>query len=290
MNKIIIILKLIRTKQWIKNVFVMIPFILSLKFMDINFENYFNFFMCVVSFCFISSSIYIINDLVDRKEDLLHHKKNNRPLANGSISVKFALIIFTLLIISSFSIVLIFFNIKALAVMIIYFANSILYTLLTKNYAIFDAFSIALGFIFRVFFGIFCFDTPISKWIIILTFNLCLFLAFTKRGKDFVTDGYFRKSLKGYTKEMLEKFMIISSVLAIASYTMYANEMTNLTNNYGFTITNIFVIFGIFRYLQALHLNTADVGDSGVIIYKDMIFLANLVLWAIVLVACLIFS
>jgi 4-hydroxybenzoate polyprenyltransferase len=289
MNKLAEILKLMRLKQWIKNGFVAIPFILSLKFLEINFQNYFNLFLGILSFCLISSAVYIINDLIDRKEDRQHNKKKNRPLAKGSISVSLALIICAFLIFSSFWIVVYFFNIKALLVILLYFLNSLIYSFKTKNFAIFDTMSIALGFVLRVLFGIFCFETPISKWVILLTFTICLFLAFTKRRKDF-NDGYVRKSLRGYTQIMLDKFIIISAVLAISCYVMYTNEMVNISGNYGFTFTNIFVIFGVFRYLQALHLDTSDIGDSGIIIYKDMVFLGNIILWGMTLILCLISS
>lgn len=149
---------------------------------------------------------------------------------------------------------------------------------------------ISLGFVLRVLFGVFCFSTPTSKWIILLTFTICLFLALTKRRKDFETDGYLRKSLKGYTLIMLDKFIVIAAVLAISCYVMYVNEMVNITGNYYFILTNLFVVFGIFRYLQAIHLDTVDTGESGIILYKDLVFLINIVLWGITLLLCLIFG
>jgi decaprenyl-phosphate phosphoribosyltransferase len=290
MNNVIVILKLMRINQWIKNGFVVIPFVLSLKFLEVNFENYLNLFIGVLCFCLASSSAYIINDLIDKKEDLLHPKKRKRPLASNSISIFLALIVCVLLMLSSLLLTIRYFNAISLLIILIYFFNSILYTFVTKHFAIFDAMSIALGFVLRVFFGIFCLATPISKWIIILTFTMCLFLAFIKRRKDFMTDGYLRESFKGYNLVMLDKFIVITSVLAIACYIMYTNEMVNINNNYGFTFTNLFVIFGVLRYLQALHLNVVDVGDSGIIIYKDSIFLANIVLWGLSLICCLIIS
>ncbi len=288
MNDFRSIVKLVRVKQWIKNTFVAIPFILSLKFLEITKENYSRLFIAILCFCLVSSVIYIINDLMDRSEDKLHPKKKNRPLVQGKVSVSFAIIICLIFLIISYSLTIVYFNSKALLVISLYCINSIIYTIYAKHYAIFDTFTIAIGFVLRVFFGIFCCNTPISKWIILLTFTICLFLAFAKRRKDFSTEGYVRKSLKGYNFTMLDKFISISAALAIACYIMYTNEMFNQSGNYGFTITNIFVIFGIFRYLQALHLNTTDIGDSGIIIYKDIVFLLNIILWGISLIVCLI--
>lgn len=285
MNKF---LQFIRAKQWIKNGFVAIPFVLSLKFLEFNLFNYFSLFIAVLSFCLISSSIYIFNDICDIKEDRNHPKKRQRALASGQTSIFAAIVIAVIFAMVALFIVQSFFNKAALVIMLFYIFNNVLYSVKIKHFAIFDVMMISIGFVLRVLYGIFCFQTPISKWIMLLTFTICLFLALTKRRKDFETDGYLRKALKGYTVIMLDKFIVISAVLAIACYVMYVNEMVNVTGNYYFMVTNVFVVFGIFRYLQAIHLNTVDTGESGIILYKDMVFLINIVLWAGALLLCLI--
>lgn len=290
MNKFFAIISLIRVRQWIKNSFVAIPFILSFKFIDFSSENYLNFFIGILSFCLMSSAMYIVNDFRDIGEDKNHARKKKRPLASGEISALLAMVLFFILFSASVILTHLYFNNYALLLILLYCANSLIYTFLLKNYAIFDVISIALGFVLRVLFGIFCFGAPISKWVILLTFTLCLFLAFTKRRKDFLTDGYVKKSLQGYNLIMLDKFITISSVLTISSYIMYSTEMLNITDNYGFIFTDLFVIFGIFRYLQSMHLDKVDVGDSGIIIYKDMVFLVNLILWALSLILSLSYT
>lgn len=290
MNKFITILEFIRVKQWIKNFFVAIPFVLSLKFLDFNFYNYFELALAIACFCLISSSVYILNDIFDIEEDKNHPRKKHRALPSNKISIGLAAIIALIFAAISIFLTYHFFSLTSLLILLGYCLLSITYSLKMKHYALFDVISISSGFVLRVLFGVFCFATPISKWIILLTFTICLFLAFTKRRKDFMTDGYLRKSLHGYNLVMLDKFIVISSVLAIASYIMYINEMINVTDNYFFLLTDVFVIFGIFRYLQALHLDKVDVGDSGIIIYKDIIFLLNILFWGITLLLCLVFS
>lgn len=279
-----------RINQWIKNFFVAIPFILSLKFLQFNFLNYLHLLIGVIAFCLISSAVYILNDINDLEEDRNHPKKKNRPITNGSVSIKFATILCITLTIISSSLTYQFFNNTALLILFLYLIKNIIYTFKAKHFAIFDTIFISLGFVLRILFGIFAFETPISKWIILLTFTLCLFLAFTKRRQDFITDGYLRHSLKGYNITMLDQFISISSALAISSYVMYSVEMFNTSNNYGFILSNIFVFFGIFRYLQAVHLDNFETGESGMIIYKDTIFLINLFLWIVTLLLCLIFN
>lgn len=287
MSKLFAIISLIRVRQWIKNFFIIVPFVLSFKFLDFSIKNYLNLFISVGTFCLITSAVYILNDINDVEEDKNHQKKKTRPLANGELNITLALLLFILFFVLAIFITSIYFRKAALFTMILYFINGAIYTFLIKHHAIFDVISISLGFVLRVLFGIFCFGAPISKWIVLLTFTLCLFLALTKRKKDFTTIGYYRKSLDGYTQNILDKFITISSTLAISCYIMYTNEMLDISGNYGFTLSNIFVIFGIFRYIQSMHLEKVDVGESGVIIYKDAIFLLNLILWAIFLMLCL---
>ena len=86
MREIKDIIKLIRPNQWIKNFFVLGPLIFSNSFMNrsILVTN----LSTVLAFCFISSTVYILNDIVDREKDKNHPKKCNRPIASGSISVE----------------------------------------------------------------------------------------------------------------------------------------------------------------------------------------------------------
>ena len=83
------IIQLIRVRQWIKNIFVVIPLLFSLKFTELA--------ACIAAlhafllFCFTSSFVYVFNDIADREKDRLHPKKKFRPLASGALSVSFAL-------------------------------------------------------------------------------------------------------------------------------------------------------------------------------------------------------
>ena len=129
MSKILTILEFIRVKQWIKNSFVAIPFVLSLKFLEFNFFNYFSLFIALASFCLISSSIYIINDICDIEEDKHHPKKKKRALPSGKISVFSAILIAAGFVTISLCLVKSFFNDWALLIMLFMFLT-IFYTAL----------------------------------------------------------------------------------------------------------------------------------------------------------------
>lgn len=65
-------IELIRAKHWIKNLLIFIPLICS---GFINAENVLNLIIGFFSFSFISSFVYIINDIKDIEKDKLHPRK-----------------------------------------------------------------------------------------------------------------------------------------------------------------------------------------------------------------------
>lgn len=99
-------LKLMRIKNWIKNLLICIPFIFSSKFLNLNKNEYFLLLISFITFSIMSSIIYIINDLKDIEKDRLDNKKKNRPLSSGIISKNNAILTIIIL-----SVIEIFFNI-----------------------------------------------------------------------------------------------------------------------------------------------------------------------------------
>lgn len=276
--------QLLRVKQWTKNSFVVLPFIISLKFLDFLPLDFIKVFVATICFCFTSSSVYIINDLHDVVEDNLHPRKRLRPIASKKVSKGSAISIAIILLTASIFLTVKWFNISSLAALLSYFVLNLLYTIKLKHYALFDCFLISIFFIIRILFGLFCLDITISKWILLLTFSLCLFLAFSKRKSELTVDGYNRKSLDQYNSILLDKLITIGASIAICSYVMYTNEMTEMYDNYLFMVTDLFVFFGIFRYLQIIYLDKQDFGEPSRILYRDKVFSANIILWFLLLI------
>ena len=77
------ILKIIRPYQWVKNVLVFLPMLMSHNLTSENFLILINAF---IIFSLVASSIYVINDIADLKSDQQHSYKKNRPFASGLIS------------------------------------------------------------------------------------------------------------------------------------------------------------------------------------------------------------
>ena len=97
-----------RPKQQIKNILVIIPFILSVNLwyslpsnLIINLLT--NVLIGLVSFILGSWFIYIVNDYIDRNVDKNHPEKSNKPIASNKIPQKLIMLVSAIILISSVS-------------------------------------------------------------------------------------------------------------------------------------------------------------------------------------------
>lgn len=151
-----------RPKQWIKNSFVFAGLIFSKSFLHL--EPILRTLCCFVLFSLVSGSVYIINDLIDRRKDALHPVKRSRPIASGRLKYTTALAF--ALIISIFSLsISYFFNFKFFLVLLVYFFLVLAYSLKLKNVVILDVIVLSMGFVLRTAGGAVAIDVWISPWL-----------------------------------------------------------------------------------------------------------------------------
>lgn len=277
--------KIIRPKQWYKNILLFLAIIFS-RNLD-NSDLLITTILAFVVFCLLSGSVYIFNDIFDRKKDKFHPRKRQRPIASGEIGWKPAAIFGVILFILSFFIA-IFIGFLFIMCMIAYVTIANTYSILIKNIVIIDAIVIAIGFVIRASAGAIAIDVPISPWLIISVFLMALILAFGKRINELVILGGeavdHRKNLKVYTIPMVEQMMQISIATLIMAYSMY----TFLATNQWMMLTIPFVIYGLLRYILLVHSNCNEGGDIDLII-KDAPSIINLIFWVIVVGTILYF-
>lgn len=250
-------LKLIRTSQWVKNVFVFAPqFFSNSLFIKGQTEVS---ILTFLSFCFISSSIYCLNDLYDAEADRQHPKKCKRPIASGAVSIKEGYILMGLCALLSFCILAFIDSPKLLYLFIIiggYWLMNIAYCLKLKHYAIIDVTIIAIGFVLRVLAGGFATGIWVSHWLVLMTFLIALFLAFTKRYDDFTifeqTGTKPRISITGYNKAFINEATAIVASVTIVCYIMYtmSPEVIERMGTRYIYLTSGWVLAGLLRYLQ----------------------------------------
>jgi 4-hydroxybenzoate polyprenyltransferase len=238
-----------------------------------------------IGFCFVASSIYIINDWNDVEADRLHPEKRNRPLASGAVNKKEASFLILALLTTGVVIYSLFLNQTALIILLSYFVLNIFYSLKLKHVPIIDISIVAIGFVIRIFIGGVVTDTPLSRWIVVMTFLLAIFLALGKRRDDVVifekTGDKVRKNVDGYNLTFLNMSLIIVSAIMIVAYIMYtiSPEITD-RNGDNLYITSFFVFVGLFRYLQIIFVEERG-GNPTTIFLKDNFIRIILVLWAV---------
>lgn len=172
------LIKLMRPKQWVKNGFVLAPLVFSGAFLDTGAASH--AFLAVLLFCAASSLTYIINDMHDIERDRRHPKKSKtRPLAAGIVSVPAALILLAAL----YAVLVWGWFVAPKVVMVIaaYLVLNLAYTFVLKHQPVVDIFTIAIGFVLRVYAGAMALDVPVSSWMFITTLCLALYLAAVKR-------------------------------------------------------------------------------------------------------------
>ena len=247
MIEISILFKIIRIKQWYKNIVIFLPLVFSLSLLNLD-----SIYLTIVGFialCLASSALYIRNDILDIEFDKQHPIKKFRPLASGQISKKNAYIIFVLLLSSSLIIAAIL-NWQLVIVLIFLFVNTTVYSQWLKNFAYVDLLSISLNFVIRVLAGMLLLQVGISPWLIFGVFLVAFFLGLMKRKSEIIilkdTAALHRKSLSKYSIKKLNYSLLIVSVLVMITYSLYSstNDPTN-DNRLIFTIPIVAII--IFR-------------------------------------------
>lgn len=279
-------LKLLRVEQWVKNLFVFAPLFFSGNITNV--ELLIKSIFAFITFSFVASSIYIINDYSDIESDRKHPEKKNRPLASGTISKAtakvFLIILLALVVITIFTMQTLFATDywQFAVIILFYFVMNLAYTFKLKHVAIVDVCIIAVGFVLRVLAGGYASGILISQWAILLTFVLALVLALGKRRGELVNaqvSGRTRKSLDGYNVQFADIALSISCALAIVCYLMFtlSPEVQQRFHPRVF-YTVFFVVFAFLRYLQqTLVYNKTESPTK--IIYKDRYIQVTLVFW-----------
>ena len=275
-------IRLLRPSQWIKNTFVFAPLVFSKHLFE--FDFFFLGLKGFISFCLVSSAVYILNDIFDREADRAHPQKRNRPIASGAVSLAAARVMIAILILLATWLSLPF-HIGFRITLLSYFILQFLYSLALKNVVILDVFIIASGFMLRVIGGAEVIEVMISQWIVLCTMFLSLFLATAKRRGEIVlfqsvhADSE-RRVLQHYDLHFLDSTMMITASGMAISYALYtvADRTVKVFGTEYLIFTTIFVLFGIFRYLFLVF--KKNMGENSVaIILNDVPMFVNLCLW-----------
>ncbi len=273
MKKIKSYLELLRVRHYIKNLLIFAPLFFKGDFLIIN--SLTKGIFLFIAFSLLASSVYIINDICDKEKDQKHPIKKNRPIANGRIKEKEAIVIAIILIILTVSLSLNF-PIKTQLILIAYFILNLLYSLWLKKLVIIDIFVIASMYIMRIYAGSKLWELIPSHWIILCTFFLSLFLISAKRRAEFNTirkpDETSRAVIEDYNKDFLDHLLTITSTSCIVTYSLYVISIDKPYLLYSL----FFVTFGIVRYLYLVYTQNSGESPEQIILKDKYIILVSI--------------
>ncbi len=272
---------LMRPHQYVKNATILLPLFFSMEFLDI--KLLVKSLMAVVAFSLSSSAIYILNDYFDIESDRLHPEKKNRPLAAGTVSLRIGFLLMLFLIVCGCGLMILI-SPEASIILGIYIILNIAYNVKLKHMAIVDMVVISTGFLLRLFVGSTVGSIPLSKWIVLMTFLLALFLAIGKRRSDVIifeeTGTKMRNVIGGYNLRFLDGAMMIMASVIIVAYILYttSQEVIQRIHNDYIYLTTIWVILGLLRYLQIAFVDNNS-GDPTQVALKDTFLHITILLW-----------
>lgn len=304
------IFRLLRPRQWVKNLalFAAVVFTGELFNWEATFPVIIGFFV----FCGVSSASYIINDVIDVKNDRLHPFKKYRPIAHGDVSVPFALALASSLLFISLLMAL-FVNITFFLFVIVYLILQASYSTILKTITVIDILAIAAGYILRVYGGEFASGYHISVWLLLTTISISLFLAIGKRRSELTllsanagsNISAVRKTLSHYSERLLDVYAAVFATSTFITYSLF----TFLENPGGITIefgniimpdapeflqrkwlmlTIIPVVYGLMRYLQDIY--EKNEGESPEkVLFSDKPLLATIGIWTFMVIFIIYF-
>ena len=281
------ILRLIRPKQWIKNMFVFIPMFFAGELFDLH-----SLCLCAVTFLaysLMASSIYCYNDIVDADADRRHPVKCHRPVASGAVSVRLAYTLMAFLAALSVAVVLLLppeVMANVLAVVLFYYLLNLSYCSKLKQYAIVDVCIVAFGFVLRILAGGFACEVTPSNWLVIMTFLLTLFMSFAKRRDDVLrmneTGEPPRKNTVRSNLTFINQAITITASVTLVCYIMYtvSPEVTERFDTPYLYLTFVFVLLGLLRYIQIAVVDKKS-GDPTKVILHDHFSQMIVVAWVL---------
>ena len=282
------IIRLIRPQQWLKNVFVMVPMFFGGSLLDIS--DIRASVLTFIAYSFVASSVYCFNDINDVEADRRHPVKCRRPLASGAMSMGAARALMALTLLLACAVTAMLGDLQHVlrvgGVLLFYYVMNLCYCAKLKQYAIIDVCVVAFGFVLRVLAGGYATDIVPSKWLVLMTFLLTLFLSFAKRRDDVLrmneTGEPPRKNTIRYNLTFINQAITITAAVTLVCYIMYtvSPEVTVRFHSDMLYLTSVFVLLGLLRYMQITVVDKKS-GDPTKMMLRDRFTQLVVVAWAL---------
>lgn len=280
------LLQAMRPAQWSKNLFVLAPLVFARGLMDP--EMVVRAGVALAVFCCAASAVYLINDIRDREADRQHPLKRQRPLAAGTLQVGTAALAASVLAAVALGGAL-WLGGKFTLLLVVYLGCNVGYTLGLKQVVILDVMIVAVGFVVRVLCGGVAVGVALSRWLVLCTIFVALFLVLSKRRHELVLlaadASRQRLVLEHYSDRFLDQMINVVTASTVVCYALYAvaPETEEKYNTDYLVYTVPLVLFGIFRYLYLTY-RSDSLRNPTEAMLRDPPFLINLALWGLAVV------
>jgi 4-hydroxybenzoate polyprenyltransferase len=292
----------LRPRQWTKNLAVFVGLVFSQRLFDLlAFERT---ALAFAAFCLASSSVYLLNDLLDLEKDREHPVKRTRPLASGRLPISWAIITMGLLILLCAALTILLFRLPVAesdfaatfggasilfaCTIFTYLLLMTLYSVYLKHVVLIDVFIIASGFVLRTLAGTVVIPVITSPWLLMVACLLSLFLALSKRRHELVLlegrASSHRRILQEYSIPMLDQMITIVVTATIMAYSLYTVQSS--TGNHRLIFTVPLVLYGIFRYLYLIYMRKEG-GSPEEVLLRDRHMLATVLICIILIITVL---
>lgn len=294
------ILKSARPRQWIKNLAVFTPILFTGQLFNAN--PFRESLWAFAALCFLSSSNYILNDILDAPHDRMHPFKKFRPVASGKLPVPVAAAVSLIFLVLGLKLSVSVgqaFMIMAVVFVILEYS----YSLVLKHFTVLDILTISGAYFVRVYAGEAATGLHISIWLALAVLSLALFLAIGKRRAELtLLQGYqgmvpkdTRESLSHYSEKLLDTYTAMfanSTFITYVFYTFlakveqpgfffknYADLTLDISSRKWMVVTIPFVLFGIMRYMQLIYEGKGESPEK--ILTSDPPLLITVILWVV---------
>lgn len=280
------LVRALRPLQWTKNGVLLAALVFDTKVFEG--DALWRGIAAVVIFCFLSSGVYLVNDVRDAAADRLHPTKRFRPIASGEVSPRLALAVavglFGLALVGSW-----FVRPEFVLVGVGYVALMVAYSLGLKRLVILDVFAIAAGFVLRAAGGAVAISVTISPWLLLCTMLLALLIGFGKRRHELSTlsdAAAHRANLDAYSLPLLDQLIATSAAATVMAYAFYTFDAPAVPDNRAMMLTIPFVTYAIFRYLFLIHRRELG-GTPEALLFGDRPLFASILAWGLTSLAIL---
>ncbi len=221
------VFRMLRIKQWLKNILLFIPVIAAHKINDVS--AVLSLVVAFVAFSFCASAVYILNDLSDIESDRLHPRKKTRPFASGDLPAWIGLLALPILLAGGLALASTVTRSFA-AWLLFYFVVTSVYSKLLKRLVVVDCLTLALLYTLRVIAGAAAAGMALSFWLLAFSAFLFLSLAFVKRYAELevmILAGKTKIHGRGYLTTdapLIQSFGIAAGFAAVVVLSFYINS------------------------------------------------------------------